>query len=195
MDAHLSYHEGSNEQSDRTMAIAATKPERPKQRGAAARGTASSSVGAPGAAFDTTRVFIRYYQLSGDALITEIKRGVQPRMVNALADSMAVPKERLYAHLRIPRSSISRKAREERSLSIDESARAIGLARLIGQVQSMVEESGHREPFDAAKWTAEWLETPLPALGGRAPAEYMDTDAGQAIVSNLLARMVSGAYA
>lgn len=177
------------------MATAVTKPERVKTRGAAPRGALATYVGKPGAKADKTRVFIRYYQLTGDALITEIKRGVQPRMVNSLADWMAMPKERLYAHLRIARSSISRKAREERSLSIDESARAIGLARLIGQVQSMVEESGNREEFDAAKWTAEWLESPLPALGGRRPAEYMDTDAGQAIVSNLLARTTSGAYA
>ncbi len=166
------------------MATPATRPGRSKTHEAA-----------PRAAVVTTQAFVRYYRLTGDALITEIKRGVQPRMVNALADRMAMPKERLYAHLRIARSSISRKAREERSLSIDESARAIGLARLIGQVQSMVEESGNLDAFDAAKWTASWLEKPLPALGGRKPAEYMDTDAGQAIVANLLARMASGAYA
>nr|WP_241813515.1 antitoxin Xre/MbcA/ParS toxin-binding domain-containing protein [Herbaspirillum sp. C7C2] len=29
--------------------------------------------------------------------------------------------------------------------------------------------------FDAAKWLSNWLLSPLPALGGAAPASYLDT--------------------
>jgi len=39
-------------------------------------------------------------------------------------------------------------------------------ARLIGQVQAMVEQSGNPEGFDAAHWLGAWLDEPLPALGG-----------------------------
>ena len=48
--------------------------------------------------------------------------------------------------------------------------------------------------FNAAEWVAQWLAQPVAALGGRKPGELMDTAEGQAIVSNLLDRAVSGAY-
>ena len=59
----------------------------------------------------------------------------------------------------------------------------------------MVEESGDPRGFNAAPWVARWLEEPLAALGGRKPRELMDTAEGQAVVSNMLARAQSGAYA
>ncbi|CAN5919172.1 hypothetical protein BH11PSE8_BH11PSE8_46960 [soil metagenome] len=78
--------------------------------------------------------------------------------------------------------------------SIDEGLRELGIARLVGQVQALVEESGNPEGFNAAEWIAGWLERPLPALGGRKPAEFMDTAEGQAMVANILERAQSGAY-
>ena len=49
--------------------------------------------------------------------------------------------------------------------------------------------------FDAGKWLTDWMERPLPALGGSRPAEYMDTIEGQEMISRILAMMQSGAYA
>ena len=72
--------------------------------------------------------------------------------------------------------------------------RARGIARLIGQVQTMVSESGNPEGFNAAEWVARWIDRPLPALGGQRPAELMETPDGQALVSNIVARMQTGAY-
>ena len=69
-----------------------------------------------------------------------------------------------------------------------------GLARLVGQVQAMVEESGKPAGFDTAAWVASWLDRPLAALDGQRPAELMDTAEGQALVSQLVARMQSAAY-
>jgi uncharacterized protein (DUF2384 family) len=48
--------------------------------------------------------------------------------------------------------------------------------------------------FDVDKWLADWMNQPMPALGGRHPIEYMDTIEGQDQVSGLLARMQSGAF-
>ncbi|MCV2357037.1 MbcA/ParS/Xre antitoxin family protein [Paucibacter sp. B2R-40] len=76
----------------------------------------------------------------------------------------------------------------------NDSVRLVGKARLVGQVQQMVAESGDQEGFDAAAWVEQWLESPLPALGGRKPATFMDTTDGQALVATLLARMQTGAY-
>ena len=59
----------------------------------------------------------------------------------------------------------------------------------------MVAQSGDPAGFDPDRWVGEWLERPLPALGGAAPGEFMDTMEGQYLVSRLLAQSQSGAYA
>jgi putative toxin-antitoxin system antitoxin component (TIGR02293 family) len=123
-----------------------------------------------------------------------VKQGVPASVVDVMARRMAIPKERLIGTLGLARATIDRKAREHKALSTDESSRVLGMARLVGQVQAMVEESGNPEGFNAAEWVAGWLERPLPALGGQRPAELMDTPEGQGIVSQLVARMQSGAY-
>ncbi len=126
-----------------------------------------------------------------------IKEGLAAREVEGVARRMGVTKERLMSTLGLARATVDRKVREHKPLSPDESSRLLGVAHLVGQVQSMVEESGRPDEagFDAAHWTAAWLDRPLPALDGRRPAELMDTAEGQALVSNLLARAHSGAYA
>ena len=59
----------------------------------------------------------------------------------------------------------------------------------------MVERSGDPSGFDAAVWLAQWLESANPALAGKCPADYLDTNEGIGIVRRLLAQMESGAYA
>lgn len=80
-------------------------------------------------------------------------------------------------------------------MSCDESERVLGVETLIGMVQSMVEQSGDPIGFDAARWLANWLSEPLPALTGATPASYMDTFEGQKLVAELLSMSQSGAYA
>ncbi|WP_224788623.1 MbcA/ParS/Xre antitoxin family protein [Pandoraea terrae] len=59
----------------------------------------------------------------------------------------------------------------------------------------MIEHSGNPDKFNAAQWVDQWIETPNPALGGIRPSALMDTVAGQALVSSVLSKMLSGAYA
>jgi putative toxin-antitoxin system antitoxin component (TIGR02293 family) len=127
--------------------------------------------------------------------VDAIKRGVPAKHINVLARRMDVAKETLMSTLRLSRATVDRKARDNKALSQDESERVLGVEYLIGQVENMVKESGNPEGFDAAKWVSSWLDSPLPALGGRTPASYMDTVEGQKLVSNLLATAQSGAYA
>ena len=140
-------------------------------------------------------VFKQAYRADPMELVTLVKRGVTAESVQALAKLMSISKERLADTLGLASATVNRKSRDQKPLSSDESSRVIGMARLVGQVQAMVEESGDPEGFDAATWVAEWLEQPLPALGGRRPAELMDTPEGQNLVSNLVARLQTGAYA
>ncbi|WP_256856638.1 antitoxin Xre-like helix-turn-helix domain-containing protein [Variovorax sp. KK3] len=123
-----------------------------------------------------------------------VKAGVPAQTTLALANAMGISKDRLFQTLGLPRATIDRKLREGKVLSSDESSRVLGMARLVGQVQAMVEASGDPAGFNAAEWVAQWLARPVGALGGRQPGEFMDTAEGQALVSNLLKRAVSGAY-
>lgn len=124
-----------------------------------------------------------------------VKHGVPALLIELVAGGMGVSKDKLLATLGLPRATIQRKTKLNQSLSAEESSRVLGISRLIGQTQAMVEASGDPEGFDAAAWVAQWLDQPLPALGGQRPAELMDTAEGQAIVSNMLSRAQSGAYA
>ena len=111
-----------------------------------------------------------------------------------MAKDMSISEARLADTLGVARSTIGRMALKRKLLSPDEGSRVLGMASLIGQVHTMVCESGHPEGFNAAEWVARWIDRPLPALGGLRPAELMDTFDGQALVSSMVARMQSGAY-
>jgi hypothetical protein len=78
---------------------------------------------------------------------------------------------------------------------LDDKFRRAGVDALLDQVERMVSESGNADNFNAADWLSRWLATPLPALGGARPVEYMGTVEGQERISNLLAMTQSGAYA
>lgn len=135
------------------------------------------------------------YNATGFAYVEMVRRGVPAESLYVITENMHIPKDRLFTCLRIPRSTVERKIRNKETLSAEQSERVMGLERLVGQVEAMVAQSGNPEGFDASRWVGEWLDSPLPALGGAKPADYMDTMEGQKIVSNLLALSQSGAYA
>ena len=139
--------------------------------------------------------FLRFFEADPLSRVGAIKRGIRPEFVDEVAAEMQLPKERLLGALGLSVATVNRKKKDATPLSKDESERLLGIARLVGQVEAMVQQSGDPTGFNAPSWLARWLEEPLPALGGHAPAELMDTAEGQAIVSNLLARSQSGAYA
>lgn len=83
-------------------------------------------------------------------------------------------------------------------LAPEAAERTLGFARLVGQVEQIVCESGDPDAapdFDAAGWVADFLARPHPALGGRRPGDLMDTADGRGVVGDLVAQMQSGAYA
>ena len=97
--------------------------------------------------------------------------------------------------LNLSTATVNKKAKNGEALSPGESERVVGFARLVGQLEAMIQESGDPAGFDARAWMARWLTEPLPAFGGARPADFIDTMEGQALVSAALARMQSGAYA
>ncbi len=139
--------------------------------------------------------FVDLYSAQPTERIDLIRGGVPASFVVDISKAMGVTKEALFNTLRLSRATIDRKIANNESLPPDQGERVIGMAKLVGQVQVMVEQSGEPQGFDAARWVAQWLEQPSPALGGERPSTYMDTLEGQEMVSSLLARMQSGAYA
>lgn len=146
---------------------------------------------------DVVRVssFVALYRLSGIDRITLIKSGISPIAVGDMAKAMGVARETIAKTLGLSISTIDRKVKEAQPLSRDQGESVVGLAKLIGQVQAMVEQSGDPEGFDAAQWVAQWLNRPLPALGNRPPSAFMDTAEGREVISDLVAMSQSGAYA
>lgn len=141
------------------------------------------------------RTYVAFFEFDSVQRISIVKAGLPARLLTGMATDMEVSRERLYGWLGIARATANRKVKRDEVLSQDESERALGIARLVGQVEKIVDQSGVTEGFDAPKWTAAWLERPNNALGGRTPGEFMDTGDGRSIVSGLIDQMQSGAYA
>lgn len=127
--------------------------------------------------------------------IEMVRAGVPATVLAFLAKRLDVSLEWIYETTGVARSTGDRKRRRGERLNQDQSERVMGLIRLIGQVRRIVEESGDPEGFDAAHWVADWLDAPLGALGGRRPADLMDTADGRALVTNLVRQMQAGTYA
>ena len=144
---------------------------------------------------NSSRRYVTYWDASLVDNIARVRRGIPAKMLDTFAVDMRVPKEQVYEWARISRATANRKLKAGDTLSLDESERALGIARLIGQVEKIVTESGTDPTFNAALWTAEWLKRPNPALGSKLPGEFLDTADGRALVSALVSQMQSGAYA
>lgn len=139
--------------------------------------------------------FLQLYRTDPLVQINIIKGGVPARSVRNIAQRMRITSERLTSVLGVAQATVNRKAKAGTALDADDATRVLGMARLVGQVEQMVQESGNSEGFDAAQWVAQWIERPVPALGNRKPADLLDTTVGQEVVGRLVAQMQSGAYA
>lgn len=135
------------------------------------------------------------YTASPEDRIRMIRLGMPAAEAKRLGQVLGVEQKSFYHALGLKTATINRKIAQSEQLSSDESERLLGLAKLIGQVEVLVAEAGDPEGFNAAEWISRWLREPLPALGGTAPIDLLDTMEGQALVSEALARIQGGAYA
>jgi uncharacterized protein (DUF2384 family) len=158
--------------------------------------TSASSMAMPPLTGRDGYVFATVYNATPQERIRVVKSGVEPSMVGDIAARLSTSTSFVMAILGFKRSTIARKQADTGAkLSLEDSEKLLGLAKLIGQVEVMVKESGNFEDFDAGKWLTSWLNESVGALGGDKPAQYMDTNEGQAVVSNLLLQIQHGVYA
>jgi putative toxin-antitoxin system antitoxin component (TIGR02293 family) len=139
--------------------------------------------------------YVQLFKAAPMDRIKLVKSRLPASQAKTIISDLAMPSGSALRALNVPVSTLNRKTKTREALTQDESERVLGLARLIGQVQAMVNESGDPSGFDARGWTARWLSEPLPALGGTRPLDLMDTMEGQSLVADTLARIQSGAYA
>ncbi|MGE0222116.1 MAG: antitoxin Xre/MbcA/ParS toxin-binding domain-containing protein [Acetobacteraceae bacterium] len=138
--------------------------------------------------------YLGVYRASPLERIAAIKRGLRATEAKRIIADLAIGQGAALKSLNLSPATLNKKAKHDQTLSPAESERVIGIARLVGQVEAIVQESGDPEGFDATGWMSRWLQESLPALGGARPIDLMDTMEGQALVSVALARIQSGAY-
>lgn len=122
--------------------------------------------------------------------------GVAGTFIVDLSKRMALPTSRVFEMLRIPPATAARKSTAGALLDGRGGLAAIGMIKLLGIAQDIVDESTAAEAsnFDTVKWLGQWIERPQAALGGRKPADYLDTPTGVEIVAQVLGAIRSGAY-
>jgi len=127
--------------------------------------------------------------------IAMIRRGIPASEAKRLFADLSISQGAGFKALNLSTATVNKKARHGEKLSPEESERIVGLAKLVGQLEAMIQDSGEPADFEAHAWMARWLTEPLPAFGGIRPADLMDTMEGQGLVSAALEKIQSGAYA
>jgi uncharacterized protein len=129
-------------------------------------------------------------------IITTERMGVAGVFVKDLAKRMEIPAQRMCAILGVPKATAEKKVSSGELLTGNGGRAALGMTRLLGIAQEIVEGSTAPEArdCDSTKWLGQWLEKPQPALGGHKPAELIDTPTGVDLVAKLLGAIESGAY-
>jgi putative toxin-antitoxin system antitoxin component (TIGR02293 family) len=139
--------------------------------------------------------YLELYRAEPSDRIRIVKEGIGAWVAKRLVADLHVEQGLLFPALNLSVATVNRKAMRNEPLASDEGERVVGVAKLVGQLQAIIEESGDPGGFDVHAWLSRWLREPLPALGGARPLDMLDTMEGQALVSDALARIQSGAYA
>jgi putative toxin-antitoxin system antitoxin component (TIGR02293 family) len=141
-----------------------------------------------------------YSQLVAQATPMQIidleRSGVQGTLIKDMSRRMAMPSSRLFTILGIPKATAEKKAAAGELVKGSGGQAAVGMMRLLCMAEEIVANStaSQARGFDSAKWLGQWIERPQPALGGRKPADLIDTPTGVELVARLLGALESGAY-
>ena len=132
--------------------------------------------GSPAAAYD-----------SGEALLTEARAPFARATPGALRSltERGYSSDEIFA-LVVPRRTFARRLKQREPLTVEETDRAIRLAR--------VAELADKTFGDKAK-AHRWLRKPKRALGQATPLAYLASEAGARLVEDMLYRIDSGFFA
>lgn len=128
-------------------------------------------------------------------LVEVERKGVGGRLLKDIAVEMNIPTSRFFSMIGVPKATAEKKASANEMIAGAGGQAALGMVRLLGIAQSIADNStADISGFNVAKWLGQWIERPQPALGGKRPAEFLDTPTGVEVVSRVLGAIESGAY-
>jgi len=121
--------------------------------------------------------------LSDDGdLRSAIREGFPKSVVSSVMESAGLTLRELSQSLHLSPRSLQRRGQQGR-LARHESDRLYRLARVLALARHYIGDKDR---------AARWLRRPNRALGGNAPLELMDTEAGARAVENVLGRIAYG---
>jgi putative toxin-antitoxin system antitoxin component (TIGR02293 family) len=141
--------------------------------------------------------YVRQVASATPMQLVEIERlGVVGSLIKDLSKRMEIPSTRIFRILGVPKATAEKKASAKEMVAGSGGQAALGMVKLLGIAQEIVRDSTAPEAkgFDSAKWLGQWIERPQPALGGRKPADLLDTPTGVEVVARLLGSIQSGAF-
>ena len=124
------------------------------------------------------------------------RQGMPGTFINDLSKRMGLPISRMFDILGVPNATVRKKVAAGENIDGCAGQSAVRIVKLLGIAQNIVSNSTAVEAknFDSIQWLGQWIERPQPALGGRKPADLIDTPTGGWIVARLLGSLESGAY-
>lgn len=152
-----------------------------------------SSMNAP----ELTPDYTPYYFLGGDTTFEEkpesaldwisiVRKGFSVHAIeNALA-ILNVPRAALADALGMSGRTLSRRLKAGTTLTADDSAKMLRLARIFSQAV---------EVFEDADSANAWLKAPNPSLDNAVPLTLLDTEVGGEMVADALGRIEHGIFA
>ncbi len=131
-----------------------------------------------------------------EQLVAFEREGVEGRRIKEMAGELCLPLTSFYEMLGLPKATIEKKTAANQPIAGAHGHAALGMARVLAVAKSIVANSTAKEAkdFDVGKWLGAWITRPQPSLGGKKPAEFLDTPTGADIVCRLLGAIESGAY-
>ena len=125
------------------------------------------------------------------------RQGVTPHDVIEVAKRLGWTEAVLLKAIGLPQSSWSRKKTQGGGIDGAPGIAVLALQGLMAKARQLAEATVDPDVlarFDVDQWLGRWLQTPMPALGAKQPAEFLDVPSGQAVVSRLLGSLESSAY-
>lgn len=117
-------------------------------------------------------------------LIDLSRAGIKKSTLKSLADYLGITMENMSSLLHSSYRNIQRKGEDE----LLDTLKTEKVLELAAFAQRGIEVIGDKQSF------AEWLHSPLVALGNKTPLDFLDTTFGIQMVTKLLGRLEQGVY-
>ncbi len=131
-----------------------------------------------------------------DERIQMEREGVPPTVVLDLINELEVSATQFQHVVGMPKATFAKKMAKRELIGGTPGQSVIGLLELINKIEDMLNPKDNRDAlnFDIERWVGEWITRPQPALGGKCPADLMDTQPGREKVKQVLGSLQSGVY-